>query len=382
MGNPHAFLTDSKAIATVESLKRIDEAGYLYYMDCDWDYYDIPKEFMPIFDAGCSTFFAPNMDGDPIMYRNYDLAHYLHGDRTTEPTACGVVVRCSNPKARFKSIGVADAFWLDRVNQGIGCGTPDDGVTDISLFALIPYVCMDGLNEAGLTVSIMALSVESDWNEIGYEEGCKLFEDSNKRKFVFERAGEVPSPKQEYAEIGSIAVNHADKKAWKATKALVEQKVEGKPTTSHTFLMRMILDSCSNVDEAVALTMKYNMKALIRGSDYHVMICDASGKSVVIEWIGDETRVLDTNISTNFRLSCEDGWVKDRRYGILEAAFSRFDGTLREDYGVAMLDLVKQDPKNGYDRSNTLTTSIYNTVKRTLRVFAMKDFTKPYDFTL
>ena len=177
-------------------------------------------------------------------------------------------------------------------------------------------------------------------------------------------------------------MNHTDKKAWKATKALVEQKVEGKPSTSHTFLMRMILDNCASVDEAVALTMKYNMKALIRGSDYHVMICDATGKSVVIEWIGDETRVLETNISTNFRLSCEDGWEKDKRYGIIEAAFARFSGTLREDYGVAMLELVKQDPKNGYDRSNTLTTSIYNTVKKTLRVFAMKDFTTPYDFTL
>jgi len=71
-----------------------------------------------------------------------------------------------------------------------------------------------------------------------------------------------------------------------------------------------------------------------------------------------------------------------KRYGIIEAAFARFSGTLREDYGVAMLELVKQDPKNGYDRSNTLTTSIYNTVKKTLRVFAMKDFTTPYDFTL
>ena len=382
MGNPHAMLTDPKAIATVESLKRVDEAGYLYYMDCDWDYYDIPKEFMPLFDAGCSTFFAPNLDGDPIMYRNYDFAHYLHGDRTTDPTACGVVVRCSNPKARYKSIGVADAFWLDRVNQGIGQGTPDDGVTDISAFALVPYICMDGLNEAGVAVSIMALSVESDWSEIDYDEGCRLYEACNKYKYVFEEAGRVPSPKERYSEIGSIAVNHTDKKAWKATKPLVEQKVEGKPSTSHTFLMRMILDSCANVDEAIALTMKYNMKALIRGSDYHVMICDASGKSAVIEWIGDETRVLDTNISTNFRLSCEDGWEKDRRYGILKAAFTRYFDKLREDYGIAMLDLVKQDPKNGYDRSVTLTTSVYNTVKKTLRVFAMRDFTKPYDFTL
>ncbi|MDO5138702.1 MAG: carcinine hydrolase/isopenicillin-N N-acyltransferase family protein [Oscillospiraceae bacterium] len=383
MGNPHAALTDPKLIETVESLRRVDEAGYLYYMDCGWDYYNIPKEFAPIFDAGCSTFFAKNMEGEPVMYRNYDYKHYLHGDKTTDPTSCGVVVKCCNPSARFRSIGVADAFWLDRGNQGIGRGVPDDGKTDISAFAMLPYICMDGLNEAGLTISIMALVVDSDWNEIDYEEASKLLETNDKFNFVYENTGEVPPRKAKKAEIGSVAVNHADKKAWKCSKALLEQKVEGKPTTMHTILMRMILDNCANVDEAVALTMKYNMKATMVGSDYHIMIGDANGRSVVIEWVGDETRVLETNRCTNYHLSYEDGYRgTDRRYECLEAGLDRFYNEVREDYGITLLALVKQDPTNGYDRSMTLTTSVYNTIKKTLRVFVMGDFSKSYDFTL
>ena len=384
MGNPHVLINDPKMVEAVETLRRVDEEGYLYYMEVDWDYYKVPKEFLPIFDSGCSTFFAKNMDGQPIMYRNYDYTHFLHGDRKSKPTACGLVVKSSNPNARFKSIGVADAFWLDRITQSIGKGAPDDGKTDVSAFAMSPYVCMDGLNEAGLCISIMALGMDSIWNEIDYEEGCKLFETNEKFNFVYEKAGEVPKKKMKRAEVGSVALNHSDKKAWTCSKELFEQKNEGKPSTIHTILMRMILDNCANVDEAVTLTKKYNIKSPIIGSDYHIMLGDANGKSVVIEWIGNDINVIETDHCTNYHLSYNDDEMRetDRRYECLEVGLERFFNGIREDYGITLLSLVKQDPTNGYDRSMTLTSSIYNTIQKTLRVFVLGDFTKSYDFTL
>ena len=386
MGNPHAYLDylkDEKMIQAAESVKRVDEAGYLYYMESEWDYSQIPEKFMPIFDTGCSTFFRKNLEGEPVMYRNYDYRHYYHGDRSTELTACGLVVKSANPKARYRSIGVADAFWLDRYKQEIVGGSLDDGKTDISAVVLAPYVCMDGMNEAGLTVSIMALGVDSDWNEIAYEEGCELLKSNKKNNFEFDEAGVIPSRKEKRSEIGSVAVNHADKKAWTCSMKLPKQNNAGRPTIMHTMLMRAMLDRCANVDEAVELTMMHNIVSAIPGSDFHLLIGDAQGKSVVIEFVGDETKVINTDYCTNYFLSYDDGYRdKDRRYEVLGMGLERFYDGIREDYATTLLSLVKQDPTNGYDRSKTLTTSIYHTQQKTLRVFAMGDFTKPYDFSL
>lgn len=383
MHNPHRVLTDEKQIAAVESIRRVDSEGYLYCMECGWDYYKLPEVFLPILDTGCATFFVKNMKDEPVMYRNYDYRHYIGGDDTKEPTACNVVVRCANPNARYRSIGVADAFWLDRVTQLVGKGYPDDGKSDVSAFALTPYLTVDGMNEAGLTVSIMALVVDADWKEMDYEEALKAMETSKKRNVVFENAGEAPTPKEKNAEIGSIAVNHADKLAWICEKERVAQKVEGRQDTIHTILMRMMLDYCASVDEAIGLAGKYNVKSAIAGSDFHVLVGDASGRSVVLEWIGDDLSVIETNRCTNYRLTYEDGFRgTDRRYECLCTGLERFYDRLREDYGTMMLQLVKQDPSNGYDRSMTLFSCLYNTAEKTLRVYSMGDFSKAYDFAL
>ena len=59
--NPHIYLKDPKQIEAVESIARVDEEGYLYHMDVDYDYYDLPEAFMARFDAGCSAFVTHNL---------------------------------------------------------------------------------------------------------------------------------------------------------------------------------------------------------------------------------------------------------------------------------------------------------------------------------
>ena len=53
-----------------KGIRRLDEDGYLYYLDYTRDYYGLEavealREFGYI-DSGCSTFFTHNIDGDPI----------------------------------------------------------------------------------------------------------------------------------------------------------------------------------------------------------------------------------------------------------------------------------------------------------------------------
>ncbi len=58
------------------------------------------------------------------------------------------------------------------------------------------------------------------------------------------------------------------------------------------------------MDEAVALLVKYDMHAS-GGRSYHFQIADASGKTVVVEYIGDEMNVLDPGDPTTARVPAE-----------------------------------------------------------------------------
>ena len=70
-----------------------------------------------------------------------------------------------------------------------------------------------------------------------------------------------------------------------------------------------MLDKAKNVDEALALLSSYDMHSSAN-SCYHFQICDASGKSVVVEYVDDEMKVVypDKNYqcATNFLLTNPD----------------------------------------------------------------------------
>lgn len=69
-----------------------------------------------------------------------------------------------------------------------------------------------------------------------------------------------------------------------------------------TTAIRLLLDKAANVDEAVALLKQYDMNSSI-GSAHHLSIADASGKSVVVEYVNGEMLVTETKIVTNHYLS-------------------------------------------------------------------------------
>ena len=63
-----------------------------------------------------------------------------------------------------------------------------------------------------------------------------------------------------------------------------------KPDITSTTMLRLILDYADDVDEAVEIASAYDLHDSAKTS-YHYMVADASGRSAVLEWVGqtDET---------------------------------------------------------------------------------------------
>ena len=80
--NPHAAQwLDGEMTASLDTLTSVDEAGILYEMTCDYDYYGNPifEALLGKFgqyDAGCSAFATWNETGDCFLTaRNCDFRH-------------------------------------------------------------------------------------------------------------------------------------------------------------------------------------------------------------------------------------------------------------------------------------------------------------------
>lgn len=384
MKNPHVLLQDEKQIETIESITRVDDEGYLYKMNCTFDYYHLPEQFQVMLKAGCSVFITRNRQGDVLFCRNYDFSHYLHSIKKNGRTGLNMIVQGNNPAAKYRSIGAGDCYWIDFKNASLARGMADDGVTDLSPFLLCPFLTMDGVNENGLAVCILSLLVENEWTEIDYDTYEEKLNE-NKTNYFYEKSGEVPGTYLLRASIGSIAANHADKKAWIANQRWIESKIPGKPVILHPVLMRMILDNCRNVDEALAVMSQYNIKGAMPGADYHLMLADASGKSRLVEWTEDEMIVHDIDHATNHWVSKADGFFPDgcERDKMIVAGLNRYrKGGMSEAQAESLMNLVVQDPDNNNDDGKTQYSCIYNLTKKTMKIFSYGDMTKSWDFSL
>lgn len=89
--------------------------------------------------------------------------------------------------------------------------------------------------------------------------------------------------------------------------------LDDQPTTQHTgktpitttVALRLMLDRAANVDEALEILRSFDMRA-VSGGDYHFLLTDASGRSVVVEWPepSDEMVIVeDVEEVTNFFLT-------------------------------------------------------------------------------
>ncbi len=219
----------------------------------------------------CSAFLTQTEDEKYLAGRNFD-----HPDTDT-------LVVYTHPDDGYASFS---STALDML--GVGSYNHTEALSLKGRVAMLaaPYVCMDGMNEKGLNVSILNLD------------------------------------KQEV---------HQD---------------SGKPDLLILIAVRLLLDRAANVDEAVDLLSQYDLQ-MAEGTTQHLFISDKSGKSVVAEWTDDKMKIVESPVCTNFELAPEEGNYKGKcdRFDAITEWLESTPQNNAED-AMEILDIVSITPEN------------------------------------
>ena len=271
------YFTRIQTIGSIEQLTDYEDGYNLYRMDIKYDYslddiidYGITddqtmidailKESLPLIpakinvpDYGCTSFTLTDTDGDVHMGRNYDF----------RKNTSAMMVYCE-PKDGYKSIAFAA---LDNVSANV----PDASMAKKLATLTAPFICLDGMNEKGVSIAVLTLDSEP-----------------------------------------------------------VRQNT-GKPVISTTLAIRLVLDKAATTEEAVELLRGYDMFSS-SGRDYHFYITDASGDGRVVEYDPDsETRELiatPTEAVTNFFIRYIDEVLPNQKNGIYGHGRERYDAVM------------------------------------------------------
>ena len=356
--NPSAYITDSEKLAMLHSMKDLDGTGRLYEINYTADYMldkvlaagitksndlfnyvayllfdNKPNESANVsYGAGCSAFAVPDPKSkDFLMGRNYD---YRHSNNTGYVATSAILVHTA-PEGGKKSISMVDGLNLIYYGQGFYT----DGNTDLSLLMGLPYAALDGINEDGFAIGILALKEEQT------------------------------------------------------------EQLSDKPKISPTVAIRLLLDRASTVEEAVAMLDNYAMDMRGNGrSNYHYFMADATGDYAIVEYTipdGDSIprfmEVLKGNDTlrcvTNFYVSptmagTKDGWGSTHgldRYDTLRNNLLINNYMLSEDAAMGLLEKVAQAPTEELT-SQTQWSALYNLTDKTVRLTILREYAKEYKF--
>lgn len=178
---------------------------------------------------GCSTIAVQSPEGEALFGRNFDWEN------------CEAMVVESHPENGYASLSTVN---MDFITQNVGGGMVGMALNldEVKTLAAL-YAPLDGMNEAGLAVSV------------------NMIQDS----------------------------------------AAIEQNTE-KPDITTTTAIRLLLDQAGNVDEALELLGQYDLHGSM-GMMIHFAIADSTGRSVAVEYVDNEMIVIETPVLTNFYLA-------------------------------------------------------------------------------
>ena len=173
--------------------------------------------------------------------------------------------------------------------------------------------------------------------------------------------------------------------------------IDTKPTNQNTkkvditttTAIRMMLDKAKNVDEALELLSSYDMHSSAN-SCYHFQICDASGKSVVVEYVDNEMKVVypDKNYqcATNFLLTQPDAEFNfgQDRYQIIDEKLSSTNGKLSNREAMQLLSDCSQDAhKNKQGKiSKTQWSCVYDLKNKKVTVCVNQNYDAKYTISV
>lgn len=163
----------------------------------------------------------------------------------------------------------------------------------------------------------------------------------------------------------------------------------GKVDVTTTAAIRILLDTCATVEEAIDTLAQYDMHSSA-GAPYHFQIADATGDSATVEYIDNEMVVdrspLGTQCSTNFIQSPGRYYLEgygQERFETMRKALEENANTLTEEQGMALLQSVHQENVPVGDVIvNTQWSCLYNNTDCTLDLCVDLDYDTVYRFNL
>lgn len=141
-----------------------------------------------------------------------------------------------------------------------------------------------------------------------------------------------------------------------------------------TSAIRLILDKAATVSEAVALLKNYDMNSSI-GMAHHLSISDKEGNSVVVEYIGGEMVVTETDVVTNHYLA------KGEKFGVgNEESRRRFEKIEGMKNSVNSNESMAECMENVSYESETQWSIVYDKEKLSFDFYSRRDFNNPLSF--
>ena len=164
------------------------------------------------------------------------------------------------------------------------------------------------------------------------------------------------------------------------TAASSKAKIEKDKITINDYaFIRMVLDKARNLEEAVSMIKKYNMKFISVPS--HFMIADSTGSSVVIEYVNGEMQTVYNDkvyqVITNFLIynsSFIDGEGLDR-YKKIETELKDKNGVLTEKQA---MELLSENTIQGEAQWSV----VYNLTQKKVLICVGRDYENAYEFKL
>ena len=163
-----------------------------------------------------------------------------------------------------------------------------------------------------------------------------------------------------------------------------------KPDVDTTLAIRILLDRAATVDEAIALLRQYDMHASAGGC-YHFQMADATGRSVVAEYVGDELRVVEKAdgflAATNFFLSDVPFEYEPQgmdRYEGMKETLTEKNSVLTAEEGMALLlkvALTGTAPDEQGRSYSTQWSSVYNLSEPSLTLCADRNGSETFRFS-
>lgn len=203
--------------------------------------------------------------------------------------------------------------WLDFLGFGDGFAPEEFSEKYMSIAAV--YVPLDGINEKGLCVADLMAG-----------------------------DGEVTKQKSEKADL---------------------------TTTS---AIRMLLDNAADVDEAIELLSQCDMNSSI-GMAHHISISDREGNSVVVEYVGGEMVVTETDIVTNHYLA------EGEKFGVgNEESHKRFARIEEAKSSVKSVEAMADCMESVSYENETKWSIVYDKENLTMDFYNRRDFQSPLSF--